>query len=130
MGEHALCEGFQKVAQCLCYKQAKCQEASKDSDTVAEDEVCKGFRSMAKTNQSPVQASCCGDKGRQALGKQDSGVAMGYMVGRGTTQPSSQKGGAEVDAKDNMCGMENMGDNGEGAAPTKGCAGEVGASDA
>ena len=45
-------------------------------------------------------------------------------------QPSSQKGGAEMDAEDNMCGMENVGDKGEGASTSKGSSGEGGAADA
>ena len=51
------------------------------------------------------------------------------MVGRGTTQPSGQKGGADLDAQDNLCGMENVVDKGEGASTTKGPAEEDGAAD-
>ncbi len=85
---------------------------------------------MARADQSPAQASCCGDKGSQALGKQGSGVGMGQVVGRGTAQPSSQKGGAEMDAEDNVCGMEDVGDKGEGASTSQQSAEEDGAADA
>ena len=90
----------------------QCLEGAEECETVGEDEVCEGFRSMARAEQSPAQAPCCGDKGSQALDEQDSGVGMGYVVGRGTTQPSGQKGGSEMDAKENLCGMENVGDKG------------------
>ena len=52
------------------------------------------------------------------------------MVGRGTTQPSSQTDGAEMDAEDNLCSVENVGDQVEGGAPTTGGAGEDSAADA
>ena len=107
-----------------------CLQGAQGCDTVGEAEVGEGFRSMARADQSPAQASCCGDKGSQALDKQGSGVGMGWVVGRGTTQPSSQKGGAEMDAEDNLCGMEDVGDKGEGASTSNGSAGEDGAADA
>ena len=51
-------------------------------------------------------------------------------MGRGTTQPSSQTDGAEMDTEDNLCSMENVGYLFEGGAPTTGGAGEDGAADA
>ena len=46
------------------------------------------------------------------------------MVGRGTTQPSSQKGSVEVETEDNLFSMEREGDKGEGDPPTSDSAGE------
>ena len=97
---------------------------------MGEDEACKGFRNMARAEQNPAQASCRGSKGSQALDKQGSGIGMGKVVERCTRQQSSRKGGAKVDAENNLCGMENLADTGEGAAPTTGLAEENGAADA
>ena len=77
-----------------------------------------------------------GRRGAQRRYTQESAAAHGggadmrTVAWRGTTQPSSQKGGAEMDAENNLCGVENVGDKGEGAAATAGCAGEDGAAEA
>jgi hypothetical protein len=65
-----------------------------------------------------------GRRGAQRRYSQESTAAHGEsetladlrtVVWRGTTQPSSQKGGAEMGAENNLCGWENVGDKGEEA---------------
>ena len=56
-------------------------------------------------------------------------AGMRTVVWRGTTQPSSQKGGAGMDAENNLRGVDNVGDKGEGAAATTWGVGEDGATE-
>lgn len=50
-----------------------------------------------------------------AHGESENLAGLRTVVWRGTTQPSSQKCGAEMEAENNLCGLENVGAKGEGA---------------
>jgi len=96
------------MVSAVCKIKARCAEAAEDGSTPGQDQVCKRFRKLARSDKSAAQAAHCGDKGRQTLRKQGAGVGMGQLVGqlvqRGPTLPNRQNGGAEMDTENNACG--------------------------